>query len=179
MKSSMPIGGSRNSRRPTDRQSDLMEQAYTNLAAHSKAHFVQEDIARLPFAEATFDHAFSLGVLVHTPDPSAAFASLLPYLKPGGSIAISVHARGAGPYEYAKRWRHFTSRKNRRYLYILGALAALVLYPIYRLPVLGSFYHYLPISMHRSYEWRRLDTFDAYSPMYASTQTHHEVYSWF
>ena len=33
--------------------------------------------------------------------------------------------------------------------------------------------------MHPNYQWRLLDTFDAYSPMYASTHTYIEVYQWF
>jgi len=68
---------------------------------------------------------------------------------------------------------------NRQHLYILTSIAALTLYPVYRLPLLKTLYPYLPIAMQPSYEMRRLDTFDAYSPEYASTHTYHEVFSWF
>ena len=33
--------------------------------------------------------------------------------------------------------------------------------------------------MHRKFEWRVLNTFDAYSPRYASTHHWSEIYNWF
>ena len=62
---------------------------------------------------------------------------------------------------------------------MLCKIATRLLYPIYRLPILKLLIYYLPIDMHPNYHWRLLDTFDAYSPMYASTHTYMEVYQWF
>jgi ubiquinone/menaquinone biosynthesis C-methylase UbiE len=50
--------------------------------------FRQGDIFALPFAEAEFDHVFVCFVLEHLPDPAAALASLMRFLKPGGSITV-------------------------------------------------------------------------------------------
>ena len=156
-----------------------VEQALVNVGLHPQAHIVQADSAQLPFIPSAFNHIFSLGVLHHMPQPAVAFGRLLPHLKPGGSIAISVYPQGRGIYEDAKRWRGITTRMSHRLLYALTSIASFFLYLLYRLPIIGSFAHYAPISMHPSYEWRRLDTFDAYSPRYASTHTYHEVYTWF
>ncbi len=51
------------------------------------------DLLRLPFAPASFDQIYSLGVLDHTPDPREAFLALARLLKPGGRIAIWVYPR--------------------------------------------------------------------------------------
>lgn len=153
--------------------------AAANLRAESRAHFVRADIMRLPFAHGAFDHVFAVGVLHHTPDPAAAFSALVSHVRPGGSITISVYPQGPGLYEDCKRWRPLTTRMDKRLLYAACSLSALVLYPVYRVPIIRSFFHYLPISMHPNYEWRRLDTFDAYAPRFASTHTYHEVYTWF
>ena len=54
---------------------------------------VRGDLLRLPFAAASFDQIYSLGVLDHTPDPREAFLALARLLKPGGRIAIWVYPR--------------------------------------------------------------------------------------
>lgn len=54
---------------------------------------VRGDLLKLPLADGSFDHIYSLGVLDHTPDPRAAFLGLARLLKPGGRIAIWVYPR--------------------------------------------------------------------------------------
>lgn len=69
-------------------------------AAQAKARMiegidvVQGDIFNPPFAAGTFDFIYSIGVIHHTPDPPRAFASLVPYLRQGGSIITMVYASG-------------------------------------------------------------------------------------
>ncbi len=58
-----------------------------------KIAVVRGDLLRLPFAPATFDQIYSLGVLDHTPNPRQAFLELARLLKPGGRIAIWVYPR--------------------------------------------------------------------------------------
>ncbi len=50
--------------------------------------FVQGDIYRLPFADATFDHAFVCFVLEHLPEPLAALRRIKRMLKPGGLLTV-------------------------------------------------------------------------------------------
>ncbi len=56
---------------------------------------VRGDLLKLPLADGSLDHIYSLGVLDHTPDPRAAFLGLARLLKPGGRIAIWVYPRAA------------------------------------------------------------------------------------
>lgn len=72
--------------------SAAVESAYRNTVHLPTAHVVQADLYHLPFKPGTFDLAYSIGVLHHLPDPEAAFANLLRYLKPGGTVAIWVYS---------------------------------------------------------------------------------------
>src|SRR5204863_1081280 len=51
-----------------------VDAAYRNIGAWPNVHLFQADIFALPFRDATFDLAYSIGVLHHTPDTRAAFA---------------------------------------------------------------------------------------------------------
>jgi SAM-dependent methyltransferase len=55
------------------------------------AEFVQMNLFRPPFAEATFDLVISNGVLHHTADPEAGFRALTAKVKPGGHIIIGLY----------------------------------------------------------------------------------------
>jgi SAM-dependent methyltransferase len=54
---------------------------------------VQGSVLRLPFRDASFDLAFSDGVIHHTPDPRAAFLELARVVKPGGAVYVWVYPR--------------------------------------------------------------------------------------
>ena len=47
--------------------------AYINIGRLENVHLAQADIWAMPFREGTFDLAYSIGVLHHTPDPRVAF----------------------------------------------------------------------------------------------------------
>lgn len=157
-----------------------VDAAFANMGRHPQMHVLQADLFQLPLRTGEFDLIYSLGVLHHTPNPKKAFGSLVPLLKPGGKIAITLYPAYNRAYVLATQfWRTFTTRLSRRLLYAL-AHAAVPLYYVYRIPGL---YHLgcatLPICMHRSWRWRVLDTFDLYSPIYQSHHTHSEVFRWF
>jgi SAM-dependent methyltransferase len=75
--------------------SGAVDAARDNLAEIDNVHVVQGDLLRLPFHIAAegggFDLIYSIGVLHHLPDPYAGFRSLLPYLRPGGVIAVWLY----------------------------------------------------------------------------------------
>src|SRR5580698_2218992 len=56
-----------------------------------RALFVETDLRRPGLAEGRFDVVLSLGVLHHTPDPRAAFASLARLARPGGVIVVGLY----------------------------------------------------------------------------------------
>jgi len=63
-------------------------QARTAAAGLINASFQQADILALPFAAASFDHAFVCFLLEHLPRPNEALTELRRVLKPGGSVTV-------------------------------------------------------------------------------------------
>jgi SAM-dependent methyltransferase len=55
------------------------------------ADFVQMNLFRPPFADATMDVIISNGVLHHTADPESGFRAILAKLKPGGYILVGLY----------------------------------------------------------------------------------------
>lgn len=156
-----------------------VDAAYANLGRRPGVHVVQADIFALPFRPGTFDLAYAIGVLHHTPDPRAAFARVADAVKKGGGLAVYLYA-GYGPARHSSDViRCLTARLPRR-LMLLLATAAIPLYSVYRLPVIGALLRLLaPISMHPRWRWRWLDTFDWYTPRYQWKFLYPEVFRWF
>ena len=55
---------------------------------HGNVEFIQGDIFDLPFAEASFDHAFVCFVLEHLAEPEKALAAVRRTIKPGGTLTV-------------------------------------------------------------------------------------------
>ncbi|MBI3490303.1 MAG: methyltransferase domain-containing protein [Acidobacteria bacterium] len=70
-----------------------IDAAHDNLGGRPNVHLAQADIFELPFRPGTFDCIFSIGVLHHTPNCRQAVLRLIPYLKPGGVLAIWVYPK--------------------------------------------------------------------------------------
>jgi len=159
--------------------SEAVEAAYQNVGRHPRVHLVQADIFALPFRPGTFDLAFSIGVLHHTPDPGGAFERVARMVRPGGKLAVYVYAHPGAVRVFPDAIRTVTRRLPP---WMMSGLAALAvpLYPAYRLPLLGPLLQVVaPISMHRDWRFRWLDTFDWYTPRYQWKHTHPEVFDWF
>jgi SAM-dependent methyltransferase len=56
-----------------------------------RAHFVETDLRRPGLREGAFDVVYSSGVLHHTPDPRAAFASIARLARPGGIVVLGLY----------------------------------------------------------------------------------------
>ncbi|MGZ8463767.1 MAG: methyltransferase domain-containing protein [Candidatus Deferrimicrobiaceae bacterium] len=162
--------------------STAVEAARTTLEGRPNAHLVQADLFRLPFREESFDIVYSIGVLHHTPNTESAFHAVSRYLKPGGTIAIWLYDRWNWSRRRSlsalTRVRAVTTRLSPGTLYYLTSLA-IVLYYIYKIPLVGSLQRYLPISKNSDWKRRWLDTFDLYHPKYQWVHTYPEVYRWF
>ena len=159
-----------------------------------RATVVQADLFDLPFPEETFDRVFCFGVLQHTPDPRAAFLTIVRYAKPGGWIAADVYKRA----EYVDRWsakrlwRPLTTRMPRRWLRRLVEWYVPKWLPVdtrlARVPRLGRFltavipcWNYaglLPLNDGELRAWAILDTYDALSPRYDLPQTLDSARQW-
>src|SRR6266404_2621256 len=157
---------------------EAVDAAYANIGRHPCVHLVQADIFAMPFREATFDLAYSIGVLHHTPDPYGAFRCVAAMVKKGGGLAIYLYHR-YGITRFSETIRRVTTRLPTGVMLALAALA-IPLDCLYRIPVLGSALQIAcPISRHPSWRWRWLDTFDWYTPRYQWKFLYPEVYSWF
>jgi len=158
---------------------EAVDAAYDNIGERAGVHLAQADIFAMPFRDGTFDRAYSIGVLHHTPDPRAAFARLAASVKPGGSLAVYLY-RNNGPARYGPDLiRKVTTRLPLRVMRAVASVAVPLYYP-YRLPVLGKLLQFVsPISLHPDWRTRWLDTFDWYTPKYQWKLSHPEVFRWF
>jgi len=156
-----------------------IDATYRNIGHLDNVHLAQADLFALPFRDNTFDLAYSIGVLHHTPDPPAAFAAVARALAPGGKIAIYVYARYGPSHRFSDAIRLVTTRLPLRVTWVLSSVAV-PLYWLYRAPVVGRLFSVaLPISMEPKWRWRWLDTFDWYSPTHQSKYLYPEVFRWF
>jgi SAM-dependent methyltransferase len=76
--------------------SRAIQQAATNTRGIDNIACVQADLLHLPFADATFDYIYSLGVLHHLGNTEAAVRSLVATLKPGGRLRVYVYWKRHG-----------------------------------------------------------------------------------
>jgi 2-polyprenyl-3-methyl-5-hydroxy-6-metoxy-1,4-benzoquinol methylase len=159
-----------------------------------RATVLQADLFALPFDEESFDRVFCYGVLQHTPDPRAAFLTIVRYAKPGGLIAADVYRKA----EYVDRWsaktlwrpltRRLPPRTLRRAVEWYVPRWLPVDTRLARVPKLGRFltavvpcWNYtglLPLTRDELRAWAVLDTYDALSPRYDFPQTLESVREW-
>jgi SAM-dependent methyltransferase len=108
--------------------SDSVEAAFENTRHLGNVVIVQADIFHLPVARVV-GHAFSIGVLHHTPDPRAAFLSVVSTVVPGGRVSAWVYGREGNGWiiHLLDPIRRVTSRLPRR---VLLAAAHVVAVPL-------------------------------------------------
>jgi SAM-dependent methyltransferase len=73
--------------------SEAIESTRANTKHLPNVHLVQADVYHLPIKDGVLDFVYSIGVLHHLPDPEAGFRSLLPLVKPGGSVFVWVYSK--------------------------------------------------------------------------------------
>ena len=156
-----------------------VDAAYQNIGTRPNVHLMQADIFALPFRERTFDLAYSIGVLHHTPAPEKAFQCVADTVRPCGKFAVYLYARYGSSHKASDAIRTITTRLPLKLMWGLSA-AAIPLYHLYRVPVIGKVLQLgLPISMEADPRWRWLDTFDWYTPKYQFKYLYPEIFRWF
>jgi len=169
-----------------------------NNGLQDKLHFLQADIYHIPLQKSYFDKIFCFGVLQHTPDPKRAFMSLIPYLKPGGEIAIDIYDLTFRAFVNPKYWlRPITKRLPSEQLYKLVQKLVPKFFPVKmwiteKIPFGKYFAFFIPIAYHKGFlphadkltyerllEWSILDTFDKFAPKYDKPQRISAVRKWF
>ena len=156
-----------------------VDAAWQSIGRRERVHLAQADIFAMPLRAASFDMAYSIGVLHHTPDTRAAFERVARMVKPGGGLAVYLYARNGLAQRFPDAIRKLTTRLPARAMLAVSSLAVPLYYP-YRLPGVGRMLYTLcPISMHADWRWRWLDTFDWYTPHYQWKLVYPEVFRWF
>jgi SAM-dependent methyltransferase len=168
--------------------SAAVDAAAENLGDRPNVCIAQADLFRLPFRRAAFDVVYSIGVLHHTPSAERAFQALVPVVKPGGVLAVSVYAATVKPgvpwaLNLARRrlWRTVTRRLPWRVNLWWARLAVPVFWVIDRIPVVRYVRYFFPVLIYRDYPlaWSVLDTFDTYATALESRHRPKEVFRWF
>jgi SAM-dependent methyltransferase len=156
-----------------------IDAAWLNIGSRENVHLIQADIFALPFREGTFDLAYSIGVLHHTPDTRAAFDHVASTVKKGGQLALYLYSGYGGWYRGSDVIRRVTTRLPPGLMFFVSAVAV-PLYYVYRLRVIGPVLQLLaPLSLHRNWRWRWLDTFDWYTPRFQWKHLYPEVVRWY
>jgi ubiquinone/menaquinone biosynthesis C-methylase UbiE len=71
-----------------DRVPELLARARERAAAYDNVTFVEADITKLPFEDASFDLAATLRTLHHVPRPELVIAELVRVTRPGGNVVV-------------------------------------------------------------------------------------------
>ena len=156
-----------------------VEASWRNLRDRANVWIAQADIGALPFAPASFDVIFSIGVLHHTPDTRRYFEKLLPLLKPGGTIAIWVYPSSES-YVIRKAWVPFVNRLPDRMFYAWCRWFISRVSTHAASPWVHAIRRAFPYPSHgMGVEYDILDTFDGYSPAFHGVHSPQEVEDWF
>ena len=173
--------------------SSAVDACAANLAPNPQLTVVQADIYALPFPREAFDFIYSLGVLQHTPDVKRAVMSLIPFLKPGGTLTVDVYPRNWHQWVHPKTWlRPMTTRMdNARLFRIVERWAPRLLRvsrTVGRIPIFGRYLRRLvpvanydavyPLSPRQLEEWAVLDTYDWLAPRYDQPQSGSTLRAW-
>lgn len=156
-----------------------VDAAYNNIGARDGVHLIQANLFAMPFRTESFDLVYSIGVLHHTPDTKAAFDKAAEMVKPEGGLAVYLYDRYGISNHFSDMIRVVTTRLPLKAVFYFSTIA-IPLYYLYRVPKLGSLCHIVfPISMHRNWRWRWLDTFDWYTPKHQWKLFYPDVHRWF
>ena len=174
--------------------SSAVDACFKNHGPREDLCVAQADLYHIPFRRRSFDKVFCYGVLQHTPDPRASFMSLIPFLKPGGEVAIDIYHKGWAlePCKSKYFYRPLTTRipQDVLFRFIKWYIPKWLPFDTFikRIPLVGRVagllipcwnYRYLHLSKQERTEWGILDTFDALAPAYDHPQTEQTVAQWF
>ena len=140
-------------------------------------HFVQADLKSLPFAPASFDFVFSIGVMHHDANTRSVFDAVAKLVRPSGCYSVWLYRKN-------QWWQEILNHGLRA---ITTRLPSPVLMPFCHLgAILGglpginkSLNKLINFSAHSSYENRVCDTFDWWAPKYQYHHTVEELSVWF
>lgn len=177
--------------------SQAVEACQRNLGDSPHLNVVQASIYEMPFRPGSFDYAYCIGVIQHTPDPKRSVMEICKMVKPGGQIGLWIYERDwksyLGTIGFKYLLRPWTMKMSRQQVENLSNRLESICWPVNRiarkcglpgkiimrlLPVASAYLQDVPLSDEDFREWVRLDTFDMYSPAHDHPQTFSTVASW-
>lgn len=146
----------------------------------SNVHLIQASLDHLPFAHASFDKCYCIGVIQHTADPGKCLSLLPKFVKNGGKLAFTIYEKKPWTKFYGKYMlRIFTKRMNKKILLSIIKIFSPILFPLtevlFRVPYFKKIFQFLipyanyvdsDLNLGQRYTWAILDTFDMLSPSY-------------
>ena len=177
--------------------SQAVEACRRNLGDSANLNVVQASIYEMPFRPESFDYAYCIGVIQHTPDPQRSVLEICKMVKPGGKVGFWIYERDwksyLGTIGFKYLLRPWTMKMSRQQVENFSNLLERLCWPVNRiarkcglpgkiimrlLPVASAYLQDVPLSDEDFREWVRLDTFDMYSPAHDHPQTFSTVASW-
>jgi len=141
------------------------------------ARFLQADLKQLPFAPASFDFVFSIGVMHHDVNTRAVFDAVAQMVRPGGWYAVWLYRRNQFWQEAINN--HLRARAARLPRSRLESWCEWGAW-LGGLPVINrTLNKIVNFSAHPHRENRVCDTFDWYAPQYQHHHTLAELHDWF
>jgi len=119
--------------------------SYLRTRDLGRAHVVQADLCRLPFADGTFDFVYSYGVLHHLGSPERGLSEVVRVARPGAQVVAYLY-EDFSERNALLRWslrgantaRALTTQLPNRVLYNLCRVASPFVFALFTLPaVLG------------------------------------------
>jgi SAM-dependent methyltransferase len=148
------------------------------LCAHlPNVHFLQADLKALPLEPASFDFAFSIGVMHHDADTRAVLDAVAKMVRPGGRLAVWLYRRNQPWQEWInnalrRRTMRMPPERLERWARLGARLGGVPL-------VKRALNKFVNFSAHPDWENRVCDTFDWYAPQYQHHHTVEELCGWF
>lgn len=175
--------------------SNAVDASLANLKERENLLLVQASIYEMPFRPGTFDGAYCIGVIQHTPEPKRTIRSVAEMVKKGGHFAMFIYNRQKWTKYYSKYLlRPLTTKLRPETLLRMIKISMPVLFPLteilFRIPVLDRYFMFMvPVSNYvgvnvgtapkldwkQRYQWAIMDTFDMFAPAYDEPQTFDEV----
>lgn len=158
-------------------QSKAVEKAARLCRDLPNVELIQADLKRLPLPEASFDAAFSIGVMHHDRDTRVVFDSVARMVKPGGRFAVWLYRKNQWWQEGINSFlRSRTTKMSPQKLERLARFGAW----LGGIPVVNrSLNKIVNFSNHPNRENRICDTYDWYAPQYQHHHTEEELRRWF
>jgi len=170
--------------------SSAVDAAKETLAPFPQAELVQASLLEPPFKKGSFDFAYSIGVLQHTPDPTGGIRSVVECVRRGGRFAFTTYARRPWSKLNAKYLVRPLTRRLPSHVLLKGIETVMpVMFPVmdrvFRIPKLGRLAQFMvPVAVYvdekgftdqQRYQEAILDTFDMLSPRFDSPLTWQEA----